>query len=65
MRKTKKLRLLQLAAIIFLTISGGPYGLESLLDYVGNNWALLLLIITPILWDLPTISIGIKQHDAC
>src|ERR1035437_4911699 len=55
MRKTKKLRLLQLAAIIFLTISGGPYGLESLLAYVGNNWALILLIITPILWDIPTI----------
>ena len=55
MRKTKKLQVLQLAAIVFLTISGGPYGLESLLDNVGNNWALLLLIITPVLWDLPTI----------
>lgn len=51
----KKLRPLQLAAIIFLTISGGPYGLESLLSYVGNNGAVLLLIVTPILWDLPTI----------
>lgn len=55
MRKSKKIRLLQLAALIFLTISGGPYGLESLLGYVGNNWALVLLVITPILWDLPTI----------
>ena len=55
MRKTKKLRLVQLAAIIFLTISGGPYGLESLLADVGNNWAILLLIITPVLWDIPTI----------
>ena len=51
----KKLRPLQLAAIIFLTISGGPYGLESLLDYVGANAAILLLIITPLLWDIPTI----------
>ena len=51
----KKLRPLQLAAVIFLTISGGPYGLESLLTYVGNHGALLLLVITPILWDIPTI----------
>src|SRR5438067_8528764 len=50
-----KLRPLQLAAIIFLTVSGGPYGLEPLLSYVGNNGALLLLVITPILWDIPTI----------
>ncbi len=51
----KKLLPLQLAAIIFLTVSGGPYGLEPLLTYAGKNGALLLLIITPILWDVPTI----------
>ncbi len=51
----KKLRPLQLAAIIFLTVSGGPYGLESLLSYVGSHAALFLLIITPVLWDIPTI----------
>jgi amino acid transporter len=51
----KKLRPLQLAAIIFLTVSGGPYGLEPLLNEAGAQAALLLLIITPILWDLPTI----------
>jgi len=51
----KRLRIFQLAAVIFLTVSGGPYGLEPLLTYAGNNGALLLLIITPILWDIPTI----------
>ncbi|MGI8950267.1 MAG: APC family permease [Chitinophagaceae bacterium] len=51
----KKLFPLQLAAVIFLTVSGGPYGLEPLLIYAGKNGALLLLIITPILWDVPTI----------
>jgi amino acid transporter len=55
MRRVKKIKLFHLVAIIFLTISGGPYGLESLLSYVGNYWALILLLITPILWDLPTI----------
>ena len=51
----KKLRVLQLAAIIFLTVSGGPYGLEPLLGYAGRNGALLLLFVTPLLWDIPTI----------
>jgi len=50
-----KLRPLQLAAIIFLTVSGGPYGLEPLLAQAGPQAALLLLLITPILWDIPTI----------
>ena len=51
----KKLRPLQLAAIIFLTVSGGPYGLESLFTYVGNQGALFLLLVTTMLWDVPTI----------
>lgn len=50
-----KLRVLPLAAVIFLTVSGGPYGLEPLLSYSGRDAALLLLIITPILWDIPAI----------
>jgi amino acid transporter len=51
----KKLRPVQLIAVIFLTISGGPYGLEPLLYYAGNHAALLLLILVPLLWDIPTI----------
>ena len=51
----KRLRPLQLAAIIFLTVSGGPYGLEPLLNATGSHAALLLLIFTPLLWDIPTI----------
>jgi amino acid transporter len=51
----RKLRPVQLAAIIFLTVSGGPYGLEPLFTYVGTHGALLLLLITPFLWDVPTI----------
>ncbi|MBS1602407.1 MAG: APC family permease [Bacteroidetes bacterium] len=51
----RKLGPLQLAAVIFLTVSGGPYGLEPLFSYVGVNGALLLLLVTPLLWDVPTI----------
>ncbi|MGZ3819930.1 MAG: APC family permease [Mucilaginibacter sp.] len=51
----KKIRPIQLVAVIFLTVSGGPYGLEPLLSYAGEHGALLLLMITPLLWDLPAI----------
>ncbi len=51
----KKLRIIQLTAVIFFTVSGGPYGIEPLLSYTGKDISLLLLIITPLLWDVPTI----------
>ncbi len=51
----KPLRVMQLAAVIFFTVSGGPYGLEPLLGYAGAHGALLLLIVTPLLWDVPAI----------
>ena len=54
-RSSGKLRPLQLAAVIFLTVSGGPYGLESLFAGAGTHGAILLLLITPLLWDIPTI----------
>jgi amino acid transporter len=55
MSAIKKLRVIQLIAVMFLTISGGAYGLEPLLTYAGKSGAMLLLFITPLLWDVPTI----------
>ncbi|MGN6640795.1 MAG: APC family permease [Mucilaginibacter sp.] len=51
----KKIRPLQLVAVIFFTVSGGPYGLEPLLSYAGQHAAILILLITPMLWDVPAI----------
>lgn len=51
----KKIRPLQLVAVIFFTVSGGPYGLEPLLSYAGQHAALLLLLLTPMVWDVPAI----------
>jgi amino acid transporter len=51
----KKIRPLQLVAVIFFTVSGGPYGLEPLLSYAGDHGALLLLLLTPMVWDVPAI----------
>src|SRR6201991_407769 len=51
----KKIRPIQLIAVIFFTVSGGPYGLEPLLEYAGQHGAMLVLLITPLLWDIPAI----------
>jgi amino acid transporter len=51
----KKIRPLQLVAVIFFTVSGGPYGLEPLITEAGRHGALLILLITPLLWDVPAI----------
>ena len=51
----KKIRPLQLVAVIFFTVSGGPYGLEPLLSYAGQHASLLVLLVTPLLWDVPAI----------
>ncbi|XHR94426.1 hypothetical protein ACFJIV_29815 [Mucilaginibacter sp. UC70_90] len=51
----KKIRPIQLVAVIFFTVSGGPYGLEPLLSYAGDHGALIILLITPLMWDVPAI----------
>jgi amino acid transporter len=52
---TKKIKPLQLVALVFFTVSGGPYGLEPLLGYAGEHAAFIILLITPLLWDVPAI----------
>src|SRR6059058_4246881 len=59
----KKLHSIQLAAVIFLTVSGGPYGLESLINDVGENACILLLLITPLMWDIPTIFVVLELNS--
>jgi len=59
----KRLRPIQLAFVIFLTVSGGPYGLEPLLSFGGPNASLLLLMITPFLWDIPSIFMVLELNS--
>src|SRR4029077_11952591 len=59
----KRLKILPLAAVIFLTVSGGPYGLEPLLSYGGTHGALLILMLTPLLWDVPTIFVVMELNS--
>ena len=50
----RRLRLLPLVAATFFMVSGGPYGLEDLVQKAGYSRALLVLAIVPFIWSLPT-----------
>jgi amino acid transporter len=48
------MRLLPLIGATYFMVAGGPYGLEDIIGYAGYGRALLLLLIIPIFWSLPT-----------
>lgn len=50
----KKMRLLPLIAATYFMVSGGPYGLEDIIGKAGYGRALLLLVMMPLVWSLPT-----------
>lgn len=54
-RKTlAKLTLWPLIAATFFMVSGGTYGTEDIVHGAGYNRAILILLLTPLLWSLPT-----------
>jgi amino acid transporter len=57
-----KISVLPLAAVIFFTVSGGPYGLEPLIGYAGG-YAIPLLMVTPLLWDIPMILVVLELNS--
>lgn len=50
----RQLTLLPLVMIMFFTVSGGAYGLEDLIGSSGPGMGLLLILLTPLIWSLPT-----------
>jgi amino acid transporter len=51
---SKKMKLLPLIAATYFMVSGGPYGLEDIIGKAGYGRALLLLLLVPLFWSLPT-----------
>src|SRR5579872_1407364 len=43
-----------LIAATYFMASGGPYGLEEAVGSAGYTGAILLMLITPLIWSLPT-----------
>src|SRR5213080_4112881 len=50
----RKLTILPLAAATYFMVSGGPYGIEELVQDSGYKLALIILFLTPLIWSLPT-----------
>jgi len=50
----KKMRYLPLIAATYFMVSGGPYGIEDILGGAGFAKAILILLLLPFLWSLPT-----------
>jgi amino acid transporter len=50
----RKIQLLPLVGATYFMVAGGPYGLEDLIAQVGSHRAILVLLLVPILWSLPT-----------
>jgi amino acid transporter len=52
-RLRRELGVVPLAAVVFFNVSGGPYGIEDVVPAFGPGLALLLLVLTPLVWSLP------------
>ena len=50
----RKLRLLPLVAATFFMVSGGPYAIEDILGGAGYLRAVIILLLLPFVWSLPT-----------
>jgi amino acid transporter len=50
----RKLTVLPLAAATYFMVSGGPSGIEEIVQDSGYKLAMLILIATPFIWSLPT-----------
>src|ERR1700731_4499945 len=53
-KKSIRLTLWPLVAATFFMVSGGTYGTEDIVHGAGYGKGILILLLTPILWSLPT-----------
>jgi amino acid transporter len=51
---TPKITAPQLVAATYLMVAGGPYGLEEIVRRAGFTGAIVILLVTPLLWSVPT-----------
>jgi amino acid transporter len=62
--KRGKLTLLPLIAATYFIVSGGPFGLEDIVSKSGYSGAILILLITPVIWALPTALMVAEMASA-
>lgn len=60
----RQLRLLPLVGLMFFTVSGGAYGLEDVVGSSGPGMAIVLILLTPIIWSLPAALVVAELSTA-
>src|SRR5579862_2478006 len=53
-KSVAKISVVPMIAATYFMVAGGPYGLEDIVQKTGYTATLLILVITPLLWSLPT-----------
>jgi len=52
--RARKMTLVPLVAAVYFIVAGGPFGLEDIVSKAGYGGAILILLLTPLLWSVPT-----------
>ena len=50
----RKLKLFPLIAATYFMVAGGPFGLEDIVQKAGYLDTILILLLTPLFWSVPT-----------
>src|SRR5579864_371927 len=54
LKSAAKISVVPMITATYFMVAGGPYGLEDIVQKTGYSATLLILVITPLLWSLPT-----------
>ena len=54
LKSVAKISVVPMITATYFMVAGGPYGLEDIVQKTGYAATLLILVITPLLWSLPT-----------
>jgi amino acid transporter len=53
-KSAAKISVVPMITATYFMVAGGPYGLEDIVQKTGYAATLLILVVTPLLWSLPT-----------
>jgi amino acid transporter len=54
LKSAAKISVVPMITATYFMVAGGPYGLEDIVQKTGYAATLLILVVTPLLWSLPT-----------
>lgn len=61
---SSKMGLWGVVMVIYFTVAGGAFGLEGLIGSSAPGMALVLMLVTPLIWSLPTVLMVIELSTA-